>query len=212
MLSLRHMNFQPTVPDDGELLRQLKEGNRIAFDEIFNRFADPIHTYIRVRLNGSQEADDVLQEVFIRLWNKRQSIVIHTSFRNYLYTIVQHCICDHHRSSKRKRYTLTEEMPEHTEGRALPDEQYQYKQAFAIWKTATYKLPIQMRRIYSMKNEEQLSVKEIASELQLSEQTVKNQLHTAGQRILKMLRQVQIFFFVSGLFTTFSEINFDLFV
>ncbi|SEO76670.1 Sigma-70, region 4 [Niastella yeongjuensis] len=51
-----------------------------------------------------------------------------------------------------------------------------------------------MRRIYSMKNEEQLSVKEIASELQLSEQTVKNQLHTAGQRIVKMLRQVQIFF------------------
>lgn len=206
------MNFQPIVPDDGELLRQLKEGNRIAFDEIFNRFADPIHTYIRVRLNGSEEADDVFQEVFIRLWNKRQSIVIHTSFRNYLYTIVQHCICDHLRSSKRKRYTLTEEMPEHTEGRALPDEQYQYKQAYAIWKTATYKLPGQMRRIYSMKNEDQLSVKEIASELQLSEQTVKNQLHTAGQRILKMLRQVQIFFFVSGLFTTFSEINFDLFV
>lgn len=206
------MNFQPIVPDDGELLRQLKEGNRSAFDEIFNRFADPIHTYIRVRLNGSEEADDVLQEVFIRLWNKRQSIVIHTSFRNYLYTIVQHCICDHLRSSKRKRYTLTEEMPERTEGRALPDEQYQYKQAYAIWKTATYKLPIQMRRIYSMKNEEQLSVKEIASELHLSEQTVKNQLHTAGQRILKMLRQVQIFFFVSGLFTTLSDINFDLFV
>jgi RNA polymerase sigma-70 factor (ECF subfamily) len=188
------MNFQPFVPDDGELLLRLKKGDRIAFDEIFNRFADPIHTYVRGRLNGSQEADDVLQEVFIRLWNKRQSIEIHTSFRNYLYTIVQHCICDHLRSDTRKRYTLTENMPEHIEGRPLPDEQYQYKQAYGIWKNATNKLPGQMRRIYSMKNEEQLSVKEIASELQLSEQTVKNQLHTAGQRILKMLRQVQIFF------------------
>lgn len=194
MLSLRHMNFQPRVPDDGELLQQLKKGDRIAFDEIFNRFAEPIHTYIRMRLNGSEEADDVLQEVFIRLWNKRQRIVIHTSFRNYLYTIVQHCISDHQRADKRKRYTLPSEMPEHTEERPQPDEQYQYKQAYHIWKNATKKLPGQMRRIYSMKNEEQLTVKEIASELQLSEQTVKNQLHTAGQRIVKMLRQVQIFF------------------
>jgi RNA polymerase sigma-70 factor (ECF subfamily) len=194
MLSLRHMNFQPIVPDDGALLLQLRKGDRIAFDELFNRFAEPIHTYIKMRLNGSEEADDVLQEVFIRLWNKRQSIVIHTSFRNYLYTIVQHCICDHQRAAKRKRYTLAAEMPEHTEERAQPDEQYQYKQAYHIWKNATKKLPGQMRRIYAMKNEEQLSVKEIASELQLSEQTVKNQLHTAGQRIVKMLRQVQHLF------------------
>ena len=193
MLSLRHMNFQPIVPDDGELLLQLRKGDRIAFDELFNRFAEPIHSYIKMRLNGSEEADDVLQEVFIRLWNKRQRIVIHTSFRNYLYTIVQHCICDHQRASKRKRYTLAAEMPEHTEERAQPDEQYQYKQAYHIWKNATKKLPGQMRRIYAMKNEEQLSVKEIASELQLSEQTVKNQLHTAGQRIVKMLRQVSFF-------------------
>lgn len=189
------MNFQPIVPDDGELLLQLRKGDRIAFDELFNRFAEPIHTYVKMRLNGSEEADDVLQEVFIRLWNKRQSIVIHTSFRNYLYTIVQHCICDHQRASKRKRYTLTAEMPDHTEERPQPDEQYQYKQAYHIWKNATNKLPGQMRRIYSMKNEEQLSVKEIASELQLSEQTVKNQLHTAGQRIVKMLSHVQHFFF-----------------
>jgi RNA polymerase sigma-70 factor (ECF subfamily) len=189
------MNFEPNVPDDGQLLLQLKEGNRTAFDEIFNRFSDPIHTYIRLRLNGSEEADDILQEVFIRLWQKRQSINIHSSFRNYLYTIVQHCICDHHRAAKRKRYTLTANMPEQTEERPLPDEQYQYKQVYHIWKGAMNKLPGQMRRIYTMKNEEHLSVKEIASELQLSEQTVKNQLYTAGQRIVKILRQVQFFFF-----------------
>jgi RNA polymerase sigma-70 factor (ECF subfamily) len=188
------MNFQPIVSGDSELLTQLKQGDRIAFEELFNRFADPIHTYIRVRLSGSEEADDVLQEVFFRLWNKRASIVIQSSFRNYLYRIVQHCISDHQRASKRKRYTLTEEMPEFTEERPLPDEQYQYKQVYHIWKNATNKLPGQMRRIYSMKNEDQLSVKEIASQLQLSEQTVKNQLHTAAQRITKMLRQVQLLF------------------
>lgn len=188
------MESRPIVPDDEHLLLLVKQGDRIAFDELFNRFAEPIHTYIRLRLHNAGEADDVLQEVFIRLWNRRQSIHIHTSFRNYLYTIVQHCICDHQRAVKRKRYTLTGELPEHTETTPLPDEQFQYKQVYHIWRGAMNKLPGQMRRIYSMRNEEQLSVKEIASELKLSEQTVKNQLHTAGQRIVKILQQVQLFF------------------
>ena len=182
------MSFQEKVPDDSQLLLQLKEGDKAAFDELFNRFADPIHTYIRGRLDVSGDADDVLQEVFMRLWSKRQSIIIHTSFRNYIYTIVQHCITDHQRATKRKRYVLTEDPQEQIEERPRPDEQYQYKQVYHIWKGATNKLPGQMRRIYVMKNEEQLSVKEIASELQLSEQTVKNQLHTAGQRMVKILR------------------------
>ena len=189
------MSFQDILPDDGPLLVQLKEGSITAFDEIFDRYADPILTYIRGRLDGAAEADDVLQEVFMRLWHKRQSIIIHSSFRNYLYTIVQHCISDHLRASKRKRYTLTADLQEPTEERPQPDDQYQYKQVYHIWKGAMNKLPGQMRRIYAMKNEEQLSVKEIASELQLSEQTVKNQLHTAGQRIVKILQQVQLFFF-----------------
>jgi len=189
------MNFQEITPDDGLLLLQLQAGDITAFDEIFNRFADPVHTYIKMRLNGSEEADDVLQEVFIRLWHKRQAINIHSSFRNYLYTIVQHCISDHLRAAKRRRrYTLTAEMPESEATQPAPDEQYQYKQVYSIWHGAMNTLPGQMRRIYSMKNEEQRSVREIATELQLSEQTVKNQLHTAGQRIVKILRQVQLFF------------------
>jgi RNA polymerase sigma-70 factor (ECF subfamily) len=188
------MSFHEIGPDFGPLLLQLKEGDLTAFDAIFNRFADPIHTYIGSRL-GPEEADDVLQEVFIRLCHKRQSIQIHTSFRNYLYTIVQHCISDHLRAAKRKRYTATDIMPEPTEQRPQPDEQYQYKQAYHMWKGATDQLPGKMRQIYVMKNEDQLSVKEIASELQLSEQTVKNQLHTAGQRMGKVLHQVRSFFF-----------------
>jgi RNA polymerase sigma-70 factor (ECF subfamily) len=189
------MEFRPIAPDDGQLVLLLKSGDRIAFDEIFNRFADPIHAYIRLRLNGAEEADDVLQEVFIRLWHRRQSINIHTSFRNYLYTIVQHCITDHLRAAKRKRYTLTDDLPEPAVETSGPDEQIQYKQVYHMWRGAMNKLPGQMRRIYTMKNEDQLSVKEIATELKLSEQTVKNQLHTAGQRIVKMLQQVQLFFF-----------------
>ncbi len=132
---------------------------------------------------------------FIRLWNKRQSIVIHSSFRNYLYTIVQHCISDHQpEQQKEKGIPLLKKCLSIPKAGPLPMSSINTNRHFTSGRNATNKLPGQMRRIYSMKNEDQLSVKEIASELQLSEQTVKNQLHTAGQRILKMLKQVQIFF------------------
>ncbi len=191
------MNFQPNVPDDGELLSQLKQGDRIAFDEIFNRFADPIHTYMRVRLNGSEEADDVLQEVFIRLWNKRQSIEHSHHLSAIIYTlsfsIVSVITFEVHQ--KKKIYAHRRNARAYRRKAHCPMSSINTNRHITIWKNATYKLPGQMRRIYSMKNEEQLSVKEIASELQLSEQTVKNQLHTAGNVYMKMLRQVQFFFY-----------------
>jgi len=188
------MSTQEMLSDDSPLLLRLKEGDRTAFDEIFNRYAGPVLTYIRRRLKGAAEADDILQEVFLRLWKKRDSIIIHSSFRNYIYTIVHNCISDHLRAARKRKYSLVDEFQEQATERPRPDEQYQHKQVYHIWKDATKKLPGQMRRIYVMKTEDQLTVKEIASQLQLSEQTVKNQLHTAGQRIVKILRRVQLFF------------------
>ncbi|WP_431213677.1 RNA polymerase sigma factor [Puia sp. P3] len=96
------MSTQEMLSDDSPLLLRLKEGDRTAFDEIFNRHAGPVLTYIRRRLNGAAEADDILQEVFLRLWKKRDSIVIHTSFRNYIFTVVQNCISDHLRAIKKR--------------------------------------------------------------------------------------------------------------
>lgn len=190
------MHYQESFPGEQSLLLGLKEGNREDFDQLFNQFADPVMTYLRFRLQDEQDAEDILQEVFIKLWHRRHAIDIHTSFKNYLYTLVQNCITDYQRTLKRKKYTPADTLPDSQEERIQPDDEFQYKQLNQLWKQAIQRLPMQMGRIYAMRNEEALSVKEIASELDLSEQTVKNQLHTAGQRIVKMLQQVNFFFFL----------------
>ncbi|BAV05641.1 RNA polymerase sigma-70 factor, ECF subfamily [Filimonas lacunae] len=181
-------------PDEQSLLLRLKKSDKAAFDLLFHQFADPVITYIRFRLQDEHDAEDVLQEVFIKLWDKRSSIDVHTSFKNYLYTIVQNSIIDHQRKLKRKKYHPAETPPDTQEDTCQPNDHYQYKQLNQLWQQAIKRLPVQMGRIYVMRNEEALSVKEIASELDLSEQTVKNQLHTAGQRIVKIMQQVNTFF------------------
>ncbi len=188
------MHLQEFFPDERSLLLRLKKGDQIAFDELFHRFADPVMTYIVFRLQNEGDAEDILQEVFIKLWHKRNSIEIHSSFKNYLYTIVQNCISDHLRAAQRRKCRPVDQLPDIQAEQAQPHDHYQYKQLNQLWRQAIKRLPAQMGRIYTMRNEEARSVKEIASELDLSEQTVKNQLHTASQRIVKILRQVQLFF------------------
>lgn len=190
------MHYQESFPGEQSLLLRLKEGNREDFDQLFNQFAAPVMTYLRYRLQDEQDAEDILQEVFIKLWHRRHAIDIHTSFKNYLYTLVQNCITDYQRTLKRKKCMPADTLPDSQEEGIQPDDQFQYRQLNQLWKQAIQRLPMQMGRIYAMKNEDALSVKEIASELDLSEQTVKNQLHTAGQRIVKMLQQVNFFFFL----------------
>lgn len=188
------MHFQEFFPDEQSLLLRLRAGDKDAFNELFNRFADPVITYITFRLQDERDAEDILQEVFIKLWHKRNSIEIHTSFKNYLYTVVQNCINDHLRVMKRRKWQTADVLPDTQQDRFQPNDHYQYKQLHQLWKQAIKRLPGQMGKIYVMKNEEALSVKEIASELDLSEQTVKNQLHTASQRIVKILQQVNLLF------------------
>jgi len=190
------MHYQESFPGEQALVQRLKEGYREDFDALFNHYAAPVMNYLRFRLQDEQDAEDVLQEVFIKLWRYRHSIEIHSSFKNYLYTLVQNCINDHLRVLKRKTHVSTADLPDSQEEQMQPDDHFRYRQLNQTWRAAIQRLPLQMGRIYSMKNEDALSVKEIASELDLSEQTVKNQLHNAAQRIVKILQQVQLFFFV----------------
>lgn len=187
-----------TMNEEGlpELLLQLQKDDRIAFNLLFDRFADAIHTYVSIRLGCSATADDIVQEVFIKLWNKRKSIQIRTSFRNYLYTIVQNCITDFKRSEKSRKYELSEQMPELPSDHGTGWQQLERSQLYQLWKQAAGRLPEQMRRIYLLKKDEELSVKEIAGELDLSEQTVKNQLHSANQRILSIMKGIRFLFFL----------------
>lgn len=206
------MHVEESFPGEQSLQLWLKNGERAHFNDLFYQLSEPVMTYIRFRLQDESAAEDVLQEVFIKLWNRRTQIDVHTSFKNYLYTIVQNCVNDHLRTQKRKKWQAADLPPDTQEDRYQPDDHYQHKQLHQLWKQAVKRLPGQMARIYLMKNEDALSVREIASELELSEQTVKNQLYTAGQRIVKLLQQVNILFWILTSCLNMNELLTSLFL
>lgn len=74
---------------DEEIIKQIKEGNIDAFNALFKAFYMPLYFSCRKFIASSDEAKDLLQNVFLRFWEKREEIDIHTSLKAYLFRSVQ---------------------------------------------------------------------------------------------------------------------------
>lgn len=140
------------------------------------------------RLQSEPDAEDVVQNVFAAIWTRRHSLRISTTFKGYLFTAVKYQVLDR-----------IEEMLEHPSGIEVVNESILpemgdilnpmlARELQAIVDKEIDQLPERMRQIYLMNLEEHCSISQIAERLQLSEQTVRNQLNTARNRLKVSLK------------------------
>src|SRR4051812_6602008 len=85
---------------DQELLVLLKEGEHPAFAEIYNRFYSLLYVHAYRRLSDEDSANDLIQDVFVSLWEKRNDLIVKSSLSSYLYAIVRNRIIDLYNRSK----------------------------------------------------------------------------------------------------------------
>jgi RNA polymerase sigma-70 factor (family 1) len=171
---------------DQELTLLLKAGDQLAFTEIYQRYGKALTTFAAAesRLNDLDDAGDVLHDLFVWLWEERAKLAITGNLKNYLFTAIRNRIIDHIRKNNtRQKYAdLLEELSYSLE------QQFEAKELGQLLEHSLTDLPARSAEIYRLSRQDHLSVKEIAAQLGLSEQTVKNQLTTA----LKHLRQTLI--------------------
>jgi RNA polymerase sigma-70 factor (family 1) len=175
---------------DQELTALLKAGDQLAFTEIYQRYGKALTTFAAAesRLNDLDDAGDVLHDLFVWLWEERAKLAITGNLKNYLFTAIRNRIIDHIRKNNtRQKYAdLLEELSYSLE------QQLEAKELGQMLEHSITELSPRTAEIYRLSRQDHLSVKEIAAQLGLSEQTVKNQLTTA----LKHLRQSLIAFLV----------------
>lgn len=85
---------------DEELLRRLQRGEHNAFDILFDRYWQPLYQTARARLNDSDMAQDIVQEIFIKIWQRRTELQIKGPLENYLRSAVRLNVISHYRSAK----------------------------------------------------------------------------------------------------------------
>ena len=103
---------------DTQLLSLLQEDNIMAFNAIYARYSQPLYLYILSRIEPAEAGKDVLQELFISLWERRLTLSVNESLKSYLYQSARHKIIDIYRKNNTYRKYL-QQLIEHFDVRTL---------------------------------------------------------------------------------------------
>jgi RNA polymerase sigma-70 factor (family 1) len=169
---------------DSELVLLLKEGDDLAFREIYLRYDKLLYLYALKKLRNSDEAKDVVQDVFAWVLNNRSQLHLTVALSAYLYKSVLYKIFDifKHQGIIKKYAESGEHFVDLNPIEA--DYLIREKDITALIDREIAAMPPKMREIYILKRMNFLSTKEIAGQLSISEHTVSTQL----KRALKHLR------------------------
>lgn len=182
------------VYSDQELVDLLKSGDKSAFTELFLRYNRLLVVQAHKLLNDSDEARDLVQEIFTTIWDNRENLTVKTNFAGFLYTTVRNKIFDMmlHKKVESKYVQSIQEYI--AKGEDQTDHLLRTKELQAIIEKEISYLPPKMREVFELSRKQHLSHKQIAEQLDITEKTVKNQI-TNALRILKTRLGIFVYLF-----------------
>lgn len=164
---------------DAELVLLLKEGNHAAFAELYDRYAMMIYFKVNQMLRDEEQAKDLVQDVFMSLWLKAELIKAESNLQGYLYVSSRNKVLNLIRDGKTKNDFLSAIAAHTTEISTDMMDRLDERELMSFVAAEIAKLPAKMRLIFELSRIEDLSHREIALRLGISEQTVKSQVHNA---------------------------------
>ncbi|MDR6785560.1 RNA polymerase sigma-70 factor (family 1) [Pedobacter africanus] len=167
---------------DQELLGAIKGNDHAAFEVLFNRYWEYLYSIIYRRLKDRDQAQDIVQDIFIYIWNSRASLSVRTGMEPYLFTAAKNQLYSLYRREKLK-LTREAELQYQTPVSAQTDELVLFKEVDRLVTDELERMPDNVRKCFTLSREEGKSIREIALELMLSEKTVKNNISDALKRL-----------------------------
>jgi RNA polymerase sigma-70 factor, ECF subfamily len=165
-----------------ELVEKLRQGNEMAFEVIFHRSKGKLKGFLMKVLPYGEDAESIIQEIYLKIWSSRKSIKPNRNFETYLFAITRNMVVD----VMRKRYYKQKYLEElcsqlKDDGNNCPDGQkiLQYSELEKKIYELIGRLPEQRQIIFKLNRIEGLTYKEIAKELDISENTVDSQMRSA---------------------------------
>lgn len=169
---------------DSELQHLLVTGDEQAFTEIYDRYKGILYQHAFNMLRDRDEAKDILQELFTSLWISRESLNIHSNLSGYLYKGVRNRVLNQVARKQIESRYISSLGDFIDKGDFVTDHLVRERQLAELIEKEIGSLPAKMREVFMLSRISNLSHKEIAEELSLSEQTVRTQVRNA----LRVLR------------------------
>jgi len=166
---------------------KIQTGDIVVFEKIFREYYQYLCRQAYFILKDSDEAEEIVQETFVKIWNKREDISINTSIKNYLIqTIKNQCLNQIKHEQVRRNYAqdfVQTNNSSHEDQRFLADELQ------ANIERAIDRLPTERKKIFLMSRKEGLKYQEIAQKLNISIKTVENQMGKALKHLREELKE-----------------------
>jgi len=169
--------------EDTELMERLRVGDDVALKLIYKKYWNKLFTSVYHILQDQQASEDIIQDLFINLWNKRERIEIKVSLKSYLFASARYEVYRQIRHG-----IVREDIFESMDERLHTPSEYgniEHRELLSQINSIVENLSEKCKVVYKLSREEQLSHKEIASKLDISPKTVENHLN-------KALRQLRI--------------------
>lgn len=175
------------VHNEPLLLKQVSLGDPDAFAELFRAYHQPLAEYVYRLTESMETTEDIVQDVFIKLWMKRETLPELDNFIHYLFILSRNHTfnCLREKANKRARQlrwaSQFEQVTTHHE--PAPEEDYR-----ALIDVAVAQLPPQQQKVYFLSRYQHLKHKEIAAQLGISIETAKKHMKLALRSITQYVR------------------------
>lgn len=176
--------------DEEQLLRRISEGDESAFRSFFGYYYPKVKTFMLTLIDNEDDANDLAQNIFVKLWLIRSSMAKLHSAGAYLYRMCKNAAIDYGRTHKVKiPFTESNDTPDPYS----LDEDYFAKEKQQQYLNAVDKMPHKRRKVFLMSRKNGMSNDQIAQTLGISKKTVENHINAVLKELRKITSCISIF-------------------
>lgn len=167
------------------LVKSLQKGDLKAFDELFLKYNKKLYYFAKGYLGSNEDTEGLVQEVFIKIWERREDLKEYLSFNSYIFTITYRAILKHFRNKSREKKHMDQFLSDFIDKNNETSAEVEYNDLLKLANKAIEKLPEKRKLVFKLSRNEGLTNLEIAKQLHISKRTVENHI----QQALKFLRE-----------------------
>ena len=193
---MKHHLNEKTLLSDRQLFMEVSEGDERAFQHLFTRYYPRMISFAGMMVKSPYAAEEIVQEVFIRLWEQREVLAEVKSPENFVFIVIRNHTFNYLRAAaneQNRREQLWEALQQRAADETITLEMQEADQFF---EKILAKLSPQQQKIFRMSREEGFSHQQLADDLQLSKYTVKKHIANSlkvFKSYLKYFRQMVLF-------------------
>jgi RNA polymerase sigma-70 factor (family 1) len=179
----------PASSDEKILLLQVATGSEKAFEQLYEQYADTIYGVAFTYTKSQEFSEELVQDVFLKIWTRRETLAQIDQFSNYIFIIARNHILNYLQRKIREKDCIQHLSAYFKENSITPEGELMFKESNALIEKAISHLPPQQKIIYQLVRVQGMKLKEVATRLGLTRNTVRNHLDRAVKSVQSFVQQ-----------------------